>query len=203
MSQIFKKSEQRYSGVATHVFEKIADRRTRRRRAEDRSAENAREAGYRKGLEEGKRIGLEEGRSEVRPLIESLGAILDEMSGYRGEIIAGCEREVVELCLSIARKVVQRELETREDSVVYLVKEALRAAVTNGKIKVRLNPADMEIVLGLESELESYTKAFSGVEFLGDDDVSRGGCVVDTGCGEVDATIDGLFEEVEGLLKGN
>ncbi len=203
-SHIFKKSESSGDdGVCLHVFEKIQDRRVRRRRAEDRDAAGSYEEGYRKGFADGRKAGLDEGLSEARVLCGGLQAIMEEIGAFKRSLFNECEKEAVSLCISIAKKVVQRELDMREDSVVFIVKEALKAAVTNGKIKVRLNPADMEIIMGLESELEKFTKGFAGVEFVGDDEVGRGGCLVETGTGEVDATIDGLFEEVEGLLKGN
>jgi len=203
-SHIFKKSDSNGDdGVCLHVFEKIQDRRVRRRRAEDREAAGGFEEGYRKGFEDGKKIGLEEGLGEARVLCGGLQAILEEIGAFKGALFNECEKEAVNLCINIAKKVVQRELDMREDSVVFIVKEALNAAVTNGKIKVRLNTADMEIIMGLESELEKFTKGFAGVEFVGDSEVGRGGCIVETGTGEVDATIEGLFEEIEGLLKGN
>ncbi len=203
-SHIFKAGKDGGDGLSLHVFEEIKDRRVHKRRAEDRASPDLlHDEVYGQGFRDGKKEGLEAGKKEAAQICRELGVVLKELSGLKEALFNECEKEALDLCLSIARKVVQRELEMREDSVVYILREALRAAVSTGKIMVRLNPLDLEIVMGLESEIERYTKGFAGVEFIGDSEVGRGGCLIETGRGEVDATIEGLFEEVEAVVKGD
>jgi len=201
-SNVYKGTERRGKDVSPLVFEKLKDRRVAGRRASDRGAgEAACEEIYKEAFAEGEKAGFTAGMSEAKRICFGLEALLGEITEFKKRLFKECEQEVVELTVSIARKVIQRELSMKEDSVVYVVREALKAAVTNGKIILRINPADMEIINGEARGLQRYTKGFSSIVIEGDEGVSRGGCIIETDSGEVDATIEGLLDEVVGVLK--
>ncbi len=139
--------------------------------------------------------------SEAAGLCAGLANLMGEIGEFKKTLFRHCEQEAVELTMSIARKVIQRELAMNRESVLYVVKEALRASVTNGKIIIRLNPADMEVLNDRGKDFQRDTKGFSTVAMEGDESISRGGCIIETDSGEVDATIEGLLDEVVGVLK--
>ena len=64
----------------------------------------------------------------------------------RTEIYHTLEKEVVELALAIARKVVCREVKTNQDVVVCVAKEALSRVEAPGEIIIRLNPSDLQFI---------------------------------------------------------
>ncbi|MFQ5479834.1 MAG: FliH/SctL family protein [Thermodesulfobacteriota bacterium] len=201
-SNVFKGTEKGAGEASALVFEKLIDRRVSQRRAEDKDGGERRcNETYRMAFADGEKAGFEAGMREAAGLCRGLEAIMGEIGEFKKELFGECEHEVVELAMSVARKVIQRELSLREDSIVYVVKEALKAAVTNGKILIRLNPADMEMINGHGKDFQRFTKGFSAVAIEGDEGVSRGGCIIETDSGEVDATIEGLLDEVVGLLK--
>lgn len=204
-SHIYKSRGEGGEDVSTHVFEKIKDRRVSHRRADDRAVASGERGiyddAYLAGFTEGKKAGEEAGKKEAALRCQGLEGLIAEIRDFKKTLFSECEAEAVKLCMNIAKKVIQRELSMREDSVVYVVKEALKAAVTNGKIRIRLNPGDMSIIKEHGKELKRYTQGFSGVSLDGDEGVTSGGCIIETGSGEVDATIEGLLDEVQGILN--
>ncbi len=204
-SHIYKSDKKEGVDVSPIVFEKIKDRRVSHRRAGDRAAAQGAaglyEDAYRAGFTEGKTAGEEAAKKEAALRCRGLEELISEIRDFKKKLFTECETEAVQLCMSIARKVIQREISIQEDSVVYIVKEALKAAVTNGRIRIRLNPDDMGIIKEHGRELKRYTQGFSGVALDGDETLARGGCIIETGSGEVDATIEGLLDEVQGILK--
>jgi len=202
-SNIFKSGKKDAAHVSPLVFEKIKDRRVSSRRAGDRAGgeRGIYEDAYAAGLIEGRKAGEEAWKNEAALRCRGIEELISEISDFKKRLFSECEDEAVRLCVSIAKKVIQRELSLRDDSVVYIVREALRAAVTNGRIRIRLNPDDVGIIKEHGRELKRYTQGFAGVTLDGDDSLTRGGCIIETGSGEVDATIEGLLDEVAGVLE--
>ncbi|MFQ5427396.1 MAG: FliH/SctL family protein [Thermodesulfobacteriota bacterium] len=201
-SNVFKATGKTGKEASPLVFEKLKERRVSQRRAADRDlAAGGAENAYKEAFQEGEKAGFEAGMREAARLCGSLEAIIAEIGEFKKRLFNDCETEAVQLTMSIAGKVIQRELSMKEDSVVYVVKAALKAAVTNGKILIRLSPGDLDTINGFGKELQRYTKGFSAVTIEGDESVSRGGCIIETASGEVDATIEGLLDEVAGVLK--
>ena len=109
---------------------------------------------------------------------------------------------MVELCIAISRKVLQRELELKRDGIVECVRTALKSVVAGGEITIKVNPKDQDILLLHKGELVKYGDGVKGVKVEADESVSRGGCLVDTNFGEIDASIDSIMTEIEEKLKG-
>lgn len=206
-SHIYKSGNKDGGEVCPLVFEKIIDRRVSDRRAADKAAlSGGRELydeAYLAGFAEGRQAGEEAGRIETARQCKGLEGLISEIENFKKILFTECEDEALQLCVNIAEKVIQRELSMRADSVVYVVKEALKAAVTNGKIRIRLNPGDVSIIKEHGKEFKRYTQGFSGVALDGDESLKSGGCIIETDSGEVDATIEGLLDEVQGVLKDN
>jgi len=126
---------------------------------------------------------------------------LNELSTFKQSLYSKCEREMVELSLSIAKKVIQRETVIKEDGVLECLRAALRAVVAGGQIAVRVNPKDLDMVNANRAELARFSGAAKGMSVESDETISRGGCAISTNFGEIDATIETALQEVEEKLN--
>ncbi len=156
---------------------------------------------YEKGFSSGEKAGFELGRQKAEVLFTGLGKIIDELANFKQSLYAPCVDEMVALSLAIARKVVQRELETNKESVLSALEGALKKVVAGGEVAIRVNPRDLEIVRQYAPELVKCGDGVKDVSIDGDESVSRGGCLIDTRFGEIDATIESITKEVEARLK--
>lgn len=156
---------------------------------------------YEKGFASGEKAGYEMGLEKARVAFQGIDGVLKELNSFGEKLARNCERDVTELALAVARKVVQREIETREETVVDCVRAALDLVVASGRIVVKVNPRDLEVLHDHTSELARGMDGLKGLSVEGDESVSRGGCVLETNYGEVDATIDGIMAEIEEKLR--
>jgi flagellar assembly protein FliH len=156
---------------------------------------------YEKGFNAGEKAGYEFGRKKAEVLFSGIEGVLNELSTFKQTLFSKCEREMVELSLAIARKVIQRETVIKEDGVLECLRAALRAVVAGGQIAVRVNPKDLDIVNANRAELTRFCGAAKGMSVESDDTISRGGCAISTNFGEIDATIDTALQEVEEKLN--
>ena len=120
-----------------------------------------------------------------------------EIQRLSQEIYQSVEREVVELALSIARKVVCQEININRDVVLCVAREALSQVDVPGKIKVRLNPADLEFITSIQGQNSNFLQEMDKVTFEAEESISNGGCVIETQLGEIDARIEKQLQVVE------
>src|SRR5206468_448825 len=98
--------------------------------AETRASISAAEqAAYERGYGEGRAAAETEvaGRTEaeLEPLRRQFADTLEELSGLRAQLFGEHEREIIELAVGIARKIVQREVTVDREIVLAIAKVAL------------------------------------------------------------------------------
>ncbi len=156
---------------------------------------------YGKGFSAGEKAGFELGLKKAEVHFSGLEGLVKELVSFRETLFAACEKELTALALAIAKKVVQREVEARPDGVLECVRAALRAVAAGGEVAVRVNPKDFEVVSEYRPELMKLCDGLRGLGVESDELVARGGCMVYTSCGEIDATIASVTEEIEARLN--
>ncbi|WKZ31867.1 MAG: FliH/SctL family protein [Thermodesulfobacteriota bacterium] len=156
---------------------------------------------YERGFSAGEKAGFEFGLKKAEVHFSGLEGLVRDLVSFRESLYAECEREITALALAIAVKVVQREVEINPDGVLECVKSALRAVAASGEVTIRVNPKEFEVVNNFRPELMRLCGGLRGLSVEPDELVQRGGCLVSTSCGEIDATIASISEEIEAKLK--
>ncbi len=156
---------------------------------------------YEIGFNAGERAGFELGKQKAEVAFNGLGKILEELTAFRENLYKSCEKEMVELAIAISRKVIQREVQIKKDGVLDCVRAAMKAVMASGEIVIRVNTKDLDIISQYKDELVRYGNGVKGVVVCGDEAIARGGCIVETNYGEVDATLDSVMSEIEEKLK--
>lgn len=195
MSRVYKKSSGTSTVAAPFVMERFG---TMKVAGAEVDAE--REA-YELGFSTGEKAGFELGRKKAEVLFCGLSGVLEEIGSFRENIFEACEGEMVALSLAIAKKLIRREVEVAHEVVVECVKTALKALVSSGEVLIRINPKDLEVIKQHRAEIERYTDAAKGMNIEADPTVERGGALIETNYGEVDATIGGILGEIEEKLQ--
>ena len=155
------------------------------------------EAAFQKGFLEGKKVGFESGSQKAGPIIDSLNRILGQLENIRQEIYQDMEKEVAQLALSIARKIVCHEIKTTRETVACVAREALGRIDNPGKIKIKLNPDDLRFIEDTQSPLTHFLQNFDHVRLEAEVSIQRGGCLIETDRGDIDARIEKQFEAIE------
>lgn len=155
--------------------------------------ERSREAGFAEGREAGYRQGLE----EAERLAEQLQRVLDKTIEKRTAIIEESETQIIELVLMIARKVVKVISENQKNVVINNVIQALRKLKSRGEVLVRVNLEDVELASDRIKDFIRMVENVRSVTVVEDSTVDRGGCVIETDFGEIDARVSSQLKEIE------
>lgn len=147
--------------------------------------ENARVEGYAAGLEEGRTTGLTETENAMKEALlplQKLAETFNEALITADEAIA---QDTLDLALDLAKAMLKNALSVQPELILPIVKEAIHY-LPSLKLPaiLTLHPADASIVS--EKIGEDLTK--SGWRIVGDTQIERGGCRVETASNQIDAT---------------
>ena len=162
------------------------------------------QAGYQRGREEAVveyeaqinhlRAELEQKNAADLPGI--LGKIETEVNGSLNQRLQSLESELVEFATEAAIRLVNG-LPISTKIVESSIQDALGHCDNDAEVAVYLNPEDLKLLKEAGSDLLSDSPHQRRVRYLKDEEVSRGGCLVETNCG----LIDGRRETREQLLR--
>ena len=156
---------------------------------------------YEKGLKRGTDEGFVSGQKTVEPLLKKLDKVLFELEEAQKQIYQMAEREAVELSIAIAKKIVGKELTVNKTLIINTIREALKKVDGHGKIKVKVNPQELGCVVEAKETIKYGFKSMDKIQFESDENVTLGGCVIQTNIGEIDARIEKQLEVIEEMLK--
>jgi len=123
---------------------------------------------------------------------------LEELTTLRQQMIHETERQMVQLALAIARRVVHREVSIDQDLLIAMARVALDRLGESAQVTVRLSPEDFEATAAVRSAQWTGTQ----VTVVADARVGRGGCRVESEFGTMDAGVDGQIHEIARALLG-
>jgi flagellar assembly protein FliH len=147
----------------------------------------ARAAGYQDGYRDGlvaleafKQSFARQATSQVGALLGSIGAQLDGLQQEMAQAVAAT-------ALALARQVVRSEIAQRPETVVRVAQEALETLLLSARhITLRVHPDDQPLVADGAGELLDAR----GARLVADAAIERGGCIVESSIGVVDASVE-------------
>ncbi len=156
---------------------------------------------YKKGYEAGREEGYKEGQAEVLRLIDRLGTIVSTAVDIRDDIIRSSEKMMTEMILMIARKVIKDEIVERREVVINNIKEAIRRVKDRDRVDIRVNFADLDMTTAHKDELIKMMESLKKVNIYEDSRVERGGCIIETDVGAIDARISTQLDAMEEAIR--
>lgn len=147
--------------------------------------DEARKEGYREGFDSGEKAGYQAGLERARQEAEHLAQLADHFEKALASLDQDIADAVLELSISIARQVVQQQLNLQPESIISVIRAALTSLpLHHGNINIHTHPEDARLI----REQLGNQIAQSGWHLIDDASIERGGCLVRAGSSEVDAT---------------
>jgi len=154
--------------------------------------------GFEEGSDEGRRNYEKKTTDKIREDDETLKRVLDEIYEERERIYGELEGEVTNLALEIVRKIINPAEDELGDVFLSLIKNALRQMSTEGKVVIRVGPAEYERFFSSGAaviELDSGVTVKASI--LRDVSLDDGDCIIDTDDVTVNAGIESQLKYVK------
>lgn len=155
---------------------------------------------FAKGFAQGERAATAAAQEQNAALVRQLSNTLSDLMHVRADMIRHTERQMVQLALAIARRVVHREVSLDADLLLAMMHVALDRLSDAARVTIRLNPIDHQSVTAAMNGGATLT---SQVTLAADPRVARGGCRVESEYGDIDAGVDAQIQEIARALLGD
>ncbi len=153
---------------------------------------------FERGRREGERALGEQLLRQRTELLDLQNGVFAALRQSLPQVARECEATLVELALEVAQKLVAG-LPISVEMVEAAVHEGIARLADTGVITVHLHPEDHALLQQVNSPLLLEEAGGERMRFNGSPEISRGGCLVETGFGSVDTR----RETKLGLLRGS
>ena len=147
------------------------------------------EEGLREGRETGHAAALEAGSEALRTIEARWQAGLESFESSRADLLRAFREDVIALALAVADKLVYRIVEVDPSVVEDQLAEALSLVARPTSVIVQSHPEDRALLEAALPELVERFRHCEHVSVHDDPQIERGGCVVETAGGTIDARI--------------
>lgn len=157
------------------------------------------QASYEKGRLEGERALSEQLVRQRAEVMELQTGVLAGLRAAVPQVARDCERVLVSLALEAAQKLVFG-LPVSPELVESAIKEACSQVEGTASFTVQLHPEDLALLQRVNSPLLLPAGGQDPIHFLSSAQVSRGGCLVQTRFGVIDARRETRLQLLEKVL---
>lgn len=151
--------------------------------------------------EEGYRNGEKMAQNHYQGLIQEAEEMRREAGELYHNAVLSLEGQMVETILDIGRKVIGMELSQNREAIINLIRTSLQSTNPSGEILVTVSPEDYEIVLENQEKLAEGIKNLREFNIKKDNSLQRGGCIVETGFGSVDSSVETQMKAIEDAFR--
>ncbi|WP_107785273.1 flagellar assembly protein FliH [Campylobacter concisus] len=160
------------------------------------------EAEISRAKEDGKNEGISQANAanearinELEARFSASAAKLEEQYIKFDEFLKKIEEELGQTAIKIAKEVIDKEISTSSNQIAHHLASSLIKELSNVKnIEIRVNPEDSEYIK------EQFSKN-EHVKISADDAISKGGVVIISDGGNIDATVQTRLEKLKMLVN--
>lgn len=194
-------------GVTASPQRVVADVRPPVGHYDPRAAAAARDAAVEEGYAEGYAAGMAAAQQQIadanadhaRRCAMALQALTDAVADLQrreATSLLDVADQTAALALQIAEVVLDREIASAADPGRDAIARAIALAPEEGDVTIRLNPADVAALDGVDDLVPGR-----GVTVIGDPSVASGGCLIGVGATRIDAQIPTALARVAEVLR--
>ena len=129
-----------------------------------------------------------------------LVASITQLEAVAHGLIDQARIDLLELAVKIASKVIGAELESKPQILVGLIRSALESASPTGQVTLRLHPKDHALLMRRGPKVLGRLPAGIQIQLAADESVDRGGVIIESQAGRLDARIAERLQRVGAQL---
>ena len=208
--ELLQAAKQQAAELLAQANQEINEMKVRAERETAQEAERIKAATAEAAKQQGHAAGLQQGLDEAkRQMAEQLkqtadicNAMVAAAEQESSRVLLEAEPKIIELVLAISRKIICDEVEERPAVVLGLVRGALERVRDQNQIIIHVSPEDYEFILQSRQLLQTVVGAERSLTLTADSVLGKGGCLIETSFGTVEAGIDTQLESIRRVLQG-
>ena len=152
--------------------------------------ESAYKEAFELGKEEGKQQAYGEASKEIQAFLEQMKTLLESIKNLLPVMVTTNESRIVTLVNEVASRIALARIVESNESIVSALKEVSGSVSSDESMTIELNPADVSVAEHLLKAEGRDWEFLKMAKFVPLEHIKRGGCVVQTNYGVIDATLE-------------
>jgi flagellar assembly protein FliH len=149
---------------------------------------------YQEGFAEGEARARANFEKTLEGLRAEVAATLKQFALQRQDYFQQVERDVVQLALSIARKILHREVQMDPLLLAGVVRVALESLNGSTQVRLRAHPAEIPL---WRNYFQDSAASGAAPELIGDPSLASGCCTLETEMGSTQISLETQLKEIE------
>lgn len=141
-------------------------------------------------------------QTQLAHVVPTLQQALAGLALERDQWLAHWEQAAIRLSVAIAERIIRRELMQHPELAAETIAAALQLAAGSSHLRLRMHPDDVRLVGDRCQEIVASLTHGGTAAIVPDASISRGGCVVETQHGEIDARLETQLQRIAEELGG-
>jgi flagellar assembly protein FliH len=146
---------------------------------------------YERGLRDGEAAGARKSLEQLQAAIHGFARSAAELAGYKSRLRQEVQSQLVALSMAVARKILKRELSVDPAVVTAVVRGCLEELEQVEIYRVRASPEDVPVLAAFFQQ-----QRWPNIEIVPDGRIGRGGALLETAQGQIDARLESQLEEI-------
>ncbi len=156
--------------------------------------------GFEEGRSEGKTLAEQEHRAQMEPLQNRFSTLISDFEGLKKELHAANESFLISLVFQVGKQVLLRELQTDREYVKRLTAHVVEKVGAKDHVRIRLGRQDAEMMEQIKEHLKIQLPDLKNIQIDAADDISLGGCKVETDLSRMNASVETQLAAIEKAL---
>ncbi len=144
-------------------------------------------------IESARQQGYQEGLSQWNQAVMSALQAHDKLLG-------DSEEQLLRLAVHIAEKIIGEQIRSHPETIVDIVREALKSVRQERSLTIQVNPEHLEIVRQRLARLEEIVGIGRQIQIVPNPSLGAGGCIVESELGVIDARLETQLKCLEEAL---
>ncbi|MEZ5353655.1 MAG: FliH/SctL family protein [Bryobacteraceae bacterium] len=178
--------EQRIQAIEAEARAAIAER-------EKQAGEKGYQAGLRDGESAGRKAAAVQFSTEAASMLAQVTQGVAQLVAFRARVRQQMEADLVRLSIAIARRIVYRELHVDPEALLGIVKAAVDKVESRQLLRLRVPAGDYALLEQPLRDMLSQARA----DVVSDPSLPRGGLILETLRGELDASVETQLGEID------
>ena len=153
---------------------------------------------FHEGYTRGQRGADEEMERRLEDILQRLRTTIEELGTLAPHAMRRADREMIHLAVAMAERIIRREVRVEPAVLLDMAHAAIERLGDRVTAVIHLNPVDLEAILS------DGSGRIGMLDIVADAELPRGGCMIRTNLGAIDAGIDAQMRELlRAMLAGD
>lgn len=163
--------------------------------------EKAYKAAYDIGLKEGAEKAQHDMTEKIKNQLQAFDELLLKIQNLKEEIAYQNEAHLIHLAFEIAKKIAMDHIQEHPDAVLNVIKKAIEAAQVEEEVTVFVANEQLEYIEKIKHQMGREFEFLKKVKLEPSEQVSVGGCIIESNFGVIDARVSERVEKLWSELK--